>query len=804
VPARIRRRLPLVLALVFSSILLLSALSSSGLGEPYELDAADRARRFAAEVLGARALALEGEPPAAPPEVAGGPLPVAAVGLAFRVLGLSVWAGRLPMAVAALAGVAAVAFLLARLFDRRAAAYGAAALVTMPLFFVEARTMLGDAMTMGATAVAFGGLGVAVFDRRRDGRRDRGSRLAALAIGTLALAAGGLSRGALLGVGAPALGVGMAWVLLGRRREAVADLAGVLALSAGGVAFAIGAREVAGSAAHPAFDAVFHRVGHAIFPWSGLLPVAFVALLSGPARRGAWAAAREEAGRALVLAGSVSAFAAHALGHAGRDTLPFTSPAVLAAAVAIAARDLDRRGGEGLRDVSAARAGGVAAAVLTALIARDLIDAPDRALASIVPLRAGASLASGGGWVRVAAIVAGGVLALAAFDRPRAARAASMADAYLAWPRALARVFGGKLLVGLAAVEAALVSLGLTLALRPARAAALGELPRLVGRHGFWVLPIAVIAAVWGPLLLRDTLHGLRRRLGLPRGGTVIVGAAAAGAMLAFGHYPAILGHLSPREALARFAALRGPGEPIGALGVSARAATLEVGASVRPFADARSAAAFLAPGAVRSWLVLRRDDLPSLNALVRAREGRNVAVLAGGEGGALLVASERRPGDPTAEGSLDDLVLSTPPPVANPVEVSFGEALLGLGWDLRDSAGSPVDAVMPLHAYRLRLYYRVKGKVEENLCSFVHVDGQGRRFNGEHRDFTRYPIRYWQPGDVIVDEYEVNLGGHFTPGAYALRYGFDHLPCDGHARLPVQGPHDGDHRVIGGNLHVR
>jgi hypothetical protein len=178
--------------------------------------------------------------------------------------------------------------------------------------------------------------------------------------------------------------------------------------------------------------------------------------------------------------------------------------------------------------------------------------------------------------------------------------------------------------------------------------------------------------------------------------------------------------------------------------------------------------------------------------------------VLAGGEGGALLVASERRPGDPTAEGSLDDFVLSTPPPIANPVEVSFGEALVGLGWDLRDSAGTPVDAVTPLHAYRLRLYYRVKGKVEENLCSFVHVDGQGRRFNGEHRDFTRYPIRYWQPGDVIVDEYEVNLGGHFTPGAYALRYGFDHLPCDGHARLPVQGPHDGDHRVIGGNLHVR
>ena len=320
------------------------------------------------------------------------------------------------------------------------------------------------------------------------------------------------------------------------------------------------------------------------------------------------------------------------------------------------------------------------------------------------------------------------------------------------------------------------------------------------------MFPLAVIAAVWVPLAARDLFHAVRRRAGLPRGGAVIAAGATAGAMLAFGHYPALLGHLSPREALTRFAALRAPGEPLGALGVSARAATLEVGAAVRPLADVTAAAAFLrspTPGA-RSWLVLRRDDLPALNALVRAREHRNAAVLAGGAGGVLLVAGARLPGDPPGEGSLDDLVLSTPPPIANPVDVALGEALLGLGWDLHDSAGAPVDAVTPLHAYRLRLYYRVTGRVGDGLCSFVHVDGQGRRFNAEHRDFPRYPLRYWQPGDVIVDEFEVNLGGHFTPGAYALRYGFDHLPCDGHARLPVQGPHDGDNRVIGGNLHVR
>ena len=451
-PPRIRRRLPLVLAAAFSVALILSALASSGLGEPYELDAADRARRFAAEVLGARALALDTAPPAPPPEVAAGPLPAAAVALAFRLLGLHVWAGRLPMALAALAGVAALAFFLARLFDRRAAAYGVAALVTMPLFFVEARTMLGDAVAMGAAALAFGGLGVAVFDRRRGaGARASGSRRSQS--GPSGSWREGSRAGRCSGWGRRRSGWGWRGCCLGRRREAIADAAGALALLGGAAVFAVAIRRSLGSAAHPAFDAVFHRVGHAIFPWSGLLPVAFVALLSGPARRGAWAAAREEAGRAVVLAGSVSAFAAHALGSGGRDTLPFTSPAILAAALAIAARDLDRRGTDGLRGIEAARAGGLVAALLTVLLARDLIEVPDRALASIVPLRAGAPLVSGGGWVRAAAAVFAGALALVAFDGGGA-----RISAYLAWPRALGRVWGGRLLVGLAAVEATLVS----------------------------------------------------------------------------------------------------------------------------------------------------------------------------------------------------------------------------------------------------------------------------------------------------------------------------------------------------------
>jgi hypothetical protein len=138
-------------------------------------------------------------------------------------------------------------------------------------------------------------------------------------------------------------------------------------------------------------------------------------------------------------------------------------------------------------------------------------------------------------------------------------------------------------------------------------------------------------------------------------------------------------------------------------------------------------------------------------------------------------------------------------------VEAAIGEALVTLGWDLRDAAGvAQGDVLVPLRGYRLRLYHRITGRIDDGLCSFVHIDGQGRRHNAEHREFRRYPMRYWQPGDVIVDEFEVTLGAHFTPGPYALRYGLDRLPCDGRARLPVKGPRDGEDRVIGGTVHVR
>jgi hypothetical protein len=356
------------------------------------------------------------------------------------------------------------------------------------------------------------------------------------------------------------------------------------------------------------------------------------------------------------------------------------------------------------------------------------------------------------------------------------------------------------------ATEAALVSLALVTFVRPERAAPFGEILRATVRHAWWALPVSVLAVGWVPMAVRDAAHAARRCARLRRGASLIVAGTLAGGALAWGYYPALLGQASAREALAAYRTLHAPGEPLGALGVDARAASLEVGSHVQPIGDPTAAAAFLASAspAARSWLVLRRDDLPALNAIVRARDGRNVALVAGASG-ALLAATARLPAEPRAEASLDDLVLCEPPPISHPVEAAVGDGIVALGWDLTGASGEVVGALVPLATRRLRLYYRVVAKVDDGLCTFVHIDGQGRRHNAEHREFPRYPLRYWRPGDVLVDEFEIALGGNFTPGPYALRYGFDRLPCDGRARLAVtRGPHDADNRILGGTVDVR
>src|SRR4051794_27380328 len=149
---------------------LLPPLTKSGLWDPYELNVADLSRRIALNLHGASDLALDGADNSLPHlnDLGRPQLPFTSIALGFKLFGLHEWAGRAPLALWGVIGVLVTYGFVARLVDRRAGVFSAVALTTMPLYFVQARTMLGDVVMMASFAMSFGGLSVAVFGTRED------------------------------------------------------------------------------------------------------------------------------------------------------------------------------------------------------------------------------------------------------------------------------------------------------------------------------------------------------------------------------------------------------------------------------------------------------------------------------------------------------------------------------------------------------------------------------------------------------------------------------------------------------------
>jgi hypothetical protein len=361
-----KRFLPLGIAVGLSALflLLLPPLSRSGLWDPYELNIADLARRVALNVFGAKNLALTGAENSLPyqNDLGRPELPFTSIAIGFRLFGLHEWAGRLPLALWGLAGVAAIYGAVARLVDRRAGVHVALVTVTTPLYFVQARSMMGDIVAMSAVAMAFSGLTVAVFDRDEAGPTLSPARLAWAALGALGLVAGFYARGALLGVAVPAGGVALAWLAMlasgGARFDVLANALGGI-----GLATALGATFMAGSVLaqkdvpnlspwvgamvktqprYPTFDYYIAHIGHAMAPWSAFAPFALGRLFIAPPTRPGALYDREIGLRVAIVCAAAACFAAHGLLAPRTDLIAFTGPALLAAACGLAIRDYER------------------------------------------------------------------------------------------------------------------------------------------------------------------------------------------------------------------------------------------------------------------------------------------------------------------------------------------------------------------------------------------------------------------------------------------------------------------------------
>jgi hypothetical protein len=372
----------------------LPPLTKSGLWDPYELNVADLARRIALNLHGAANLALEGADNSLPHlnDLGRPQLPFTSIALGFKLFGLHEWAGRAPLALWGVIGVLSTYGFVSRLVDKRAGAFAAVALTTMPLYFVHARTMLGDIVMMAALAMSFGGLAVTVFGKREGDETDHVSRGLWLAFAALGLLAGYFTRGSLIGVGVPAFAVGAAYLIAvgnGQRFDGLATLAGIGATLAGGYFAFRGIQvlsaehfndmtvPVAGAlmkppAKYPTFDFMVGHVAASLAPWSAFIPLAFGRMFTSPTGVKADAFARESQTRLVLLVGAAVAFVAHGWMAARADLVTFSAPAVMAAACGIALRDYERGAHPSV-------AVGVGSAVILGLLHHELHNLPEKA-----------------------------------------------------------------------------------------------------------------------------------------------------------------------------------------------------------------------------------------------------------------------------------------------------------------------------------------------------------------------------------------------------------------------------------------
>lgn len=804
---------------------LIRGITAGALWEPHELEVAELSRRIALNLLGGGDLAIPGADNSLPirADLGRGELPFTSAALGFRLFGLSEWAGRLLLLAWALCGLAALYAALCRLWDRRAALYAVVILATTPLYFLQARTLLGDAVTLSTFTIAWSGLATAVLASSLTLR----ARLGFAALGAVGLYAGFWCRGPILSVAVPALAVGLA----ARFVPAPSKLSRALGLSLLGLGALAGAAGFWGlwraehtgdysvfvgsalsDAAVTSFDAVLGDFAHAAFPWSALAPLALALpwrsdddSVSAPAPvLGRSAAVCAALGLALSLAA-----AAWLEPSIGRVVLP--AAACFAVLVAGALRELETR-------ARALPLLAVCCAALAVMLGTDLHTYPAKVLAGFG--LAGASLPeslepqSATLW-RWGALAVAACAAVCLFERDEAPPAPVLERAeYQRVLTTLQQTWDGNLVFAMLVLEAGLVGFLLLSAISERlihleQLDSFGLLTRKLVAASAVLVPLAALLP-WAAMLTRDAARVVfGRRWPGPLAGLaptrpegVLCIAAAVALTGSLGFYPRLSQQVSPKLVFERYRQLGRSGEPLGILGEASAAARYQAGASAEALGSLEAAFAWLDTGGeqgVRRWLLVRAAELPRLNALFRERHTRNLPILDARSSELLLASNRRLPHEPD-ESPLAGLVLDAPPTPQHPLQAVLGHKLELLGWSVTSTTGESVTRVTPGKPYRFIIYYRVLAPLAGNWQTFVHIDGLQRRFNADHTPLEgKYPASVWRAGDLLADSAELLLEPNFSPGQYRVYLGL----YSGTRRLEVSSGPAADDRIVAGTLQI-
>ncbi len=764
-------------AFIAAVIVLLPRLSSYGFWEPHEIRVADHARerleradqqQEASEPKGKTKPTPKAKRPTGPP------LTEAAVAWGFDTIGTNELGGRLPLAFLGLLAVMAAFFLGQRMGSARAGLLSALILLSMPLLLTQARHLNSDIGALTGSAIMMLGLvGVALPGGAE--RRATPSWLFAVDGILVGLGAilGYFGGGLVLGVFTPLIAFGIAGLLYtftassehnGREKlhlfgtSAAAVIAGLVVFALAVVAIfdfiepSVGDRAILGKALKPSKEYVDAIGG--LWRSNGDLKVNFNTLFEQLAfGLFPWIAL------APIAIGRLGSGRVSGRKRFGGYVL-FSWALVSWFVASILARKV------GPVHFPAVVAVAVAAALwiddLLTSRAETAVDEGDEHKSSNGRLPRTMPV------VALFVALAGGIVAKDMAGFPDKLTSLNLTGAVVKYPNEL-KLHYGILVIG-----------------------------------GLFALALAGGIGLWRRHDLKTKRKGLARMLrsGLDCWGRYGV-AVAVGLGLALSLFlaqvwtPALSTRLSSKNVFKIYRTLRAEGDRLAIVGNHGSGPTYYAGTEYEKLANRNELISFL-QNEGRVFALTRASELCPLQKVSSTKEFE-YHVLDDSNAQFLLLSNQLKNGE-TDQNPLSRSVLrQRPTNIQKPLDIDFDDKLQLIGVNMPQRVGRG-------DKFEMTLFFEVRKRIGKNWKIFVHFDGGGMRFQGDHDPIKgRCGTSYWQPGDYIVDTFEVEAGGlTYKKTAYRTWIGLFVGSAGNWTNMKViSGEHDENNRVAVGSVQV-
>ncbi len=137
---------------------------------------------------------------------------------------------------------------------------------------------------------------------------------------------------------------------------------------------------------------------------------------------------------------------------------------------------------------------------------------------------------------------------------------------------------------------------------------------------------------------------------------------------------------------------------------------------------------------------------------------------------------------------------------VPNPVNFNFGNRIALVGYDMDQRTAAPGETI------HLTLYWQALADMKENYSVFTHVLGEENRIWAQKDSWPKSgdaPTSTWEPGQTIVDEYELVINPDTPSDVYEVEIGLYLAATGDRLRIVGQGGRLLDDRVLLSKVRV-